>query len=158
MIFIISHSKWFSGTTKLNLWSSSKQVWCYGASMLLTLNNWLRVAEFQMWQIYIAEECMEDDPIASSRLFFTWVLEKPASHITLLTLGPSRINMISCSISTFTAKRGTCCCSGHPLSWCACARFSAATRNLSKKILHNFKPKKSTLYQLRRAINYFQAD
>ncbi|WVZ11350.1 hypothetical protein V8G54_015880 [Vigna mungo] len=47
-----------------------------------------------------------------SMVALTAGLEKLASRMTLLTLGSSRIDMINCSSSTLTARRGCCCCSG----------------------------------------------
>ena len=66
--------------------------------------------------------------------FLTAVLEKPASLMTLLTLGSSRIDMMRCSSSTLMVRRGCCCCcSMHPLLWWAWALFNAAMRALERE-------------------------
>jgi hypothetical protein len=61
------------------------------------------------------DECEFAILIDCSIVALTAGLEKLASLITLLTLGSSRIETMSCSNSTFTANKGCCCCSGHPL-------------------------------------------
>lgn len=66
--------------------------------------------------------------------FLMVVLEKPASLITLLTLGSSRIDIMSCSNSTLIVKRGCCCCcSTQPLLWWACALLRAAISALERE-------------------------
>ncbi|BAS89159.1 Os04g0416450 [Oryza sativa Japonica Group] len=67
---------------------------------------------------------------ACSTLALTWVLEKPASRMTRLTLGSSRMETTSCSSSIFTASTGCCWVSTDPRRWCACARLNAATSAL----------------------------
>lgn len=62
-----------------------------------------------------------------------------ASRITLLTLGSSKMEMMSCSSSTLMAKRGcrcwSCYCwsSMQPLLWWAWARLRAAMRALERE-------------------------
>ena len=65
-----------------------------------------------------------------SMVALTAGLEKLASRMTLLTLGSSSMEMMSCWSSTLTARRGCCCCSGQPRRWWAWARFRAAMRAL----------------------------
>uniref|UniRef100_A0A0A9GQR1 Uncharacterized protein n=1 Tax=Arundo donax TaxID=35708 RepID=A0A0A9GQR1_ARUDO len=69
-----------------------------------------------------------------STLALTCVLEKPASRMTRLTLGSSRMEMTSCSSSIFTGSTAGCCCcvSTDPRRWCACARLKAATSALER--------------------------
>ena len=75
-----------------------------------------------------------EEKTACSTLALTWVLEKPASRMTRLTLGSSRMEMMSCSISTLAASGGGGggwpAPSTAPRRWCACARLNAATSAL----------------------------
>uniref|UniRef100_A0A0A9CK88 Uncharacterized protein n=2 Tax=Arundo donax TaxID=35708 RepID=A0A0A9CK88_ARUDO len=109
--------------------TSSSRTWWSGS---LTLASWGGLVAAVLLGLAFGLGVVAVLHTACSTLAFTWVLENPASRMTRLTLGSSRMETTSCSSSILTASTGCCWLSTEPRRWCACARLNAATSALER--------------------------